>query len=360
MVEEGRFTRTEEGTPQGGVISPLLLNIALHGMEEAAGVRFATRKNTVMWAAKGTPILVRYADDFAVFCTSKEEAETVKARLVKWLEPRGLRFNEEKTWILHLTEGFDFLGFNIRRHGESLIITPSKDAVKRIRNRLRMEMQALLGQSVVVVLRRLASIVRGWSAYYRTVVSSRTFSTLDSYVWTLTYKWAKRTHPKKSKHWIVNRYFGRLNRSRNNHWVFGDHATGAHLPKFAWTSIRRHQLVKGKSSPDDPSLRDYWSQRRRTRTPPPMDKVSLALAHHQKGTCPLCGEALIVGAEYEPDNPRAWIEWFDAMRKRLHKHHFVYRRNGGSDESKNLRLVHSECHRQYHSTDSRGNSQQIL
>ncbi|WP_328541145.1 hypothetical protein OHT17_51150 [Streptomyces sp. NBC_00371] len=157
-----------------------------------------------------------------MFCTSKEEAETVKSRLDNWLEPRGLRFNEEKTRILHLSEGFDFLGFNVRRHGDSLIITPSKDAVKRIRNRLRSEMQALLGQSITVVLRRLSPIVRGWSAYYRTVISSKTFSALDSYVWTLTYKWAKRSHPKKSKHWIISKYFGRLNRSKNNNWVFGD------------------------------------------------------------------------------------------------------------------------------------------
>ncbi|OCC11544.1 group II intron reverse transcriptase/maturase [Streptomyces sp. PTY087I2] len=352
VVDDGRFTRTEEGTPQGGVISPLLLNIALHGMEEAAGVRFATRKGKVMWAAKGTPILVRYADDFAVFCTSKEEAETVRSRLADWLQPRGLRFNEEKTRILHLSDGFDFLGFNIRRHGDSLIITPSKDAVKRVRNRLRSEMQALLGQSITVVLRRLSPIVRGWSAYYRTVVSSRTFSALDSYVWTLTYKWAKRTHPKKSKHWIVNKYFGRLNRSKMNNWVFGDRATGAHLPKFAWTNIRRHRLVRGKSSPDDPALLDYWSQRRQTRTPPPMDRISLTLAARQKGICPLCGQALIAGAEYEPDSPREWIDWFDAMKKRLHKHHFTYRRHGGPDESKNLRLVHSECHRQHHAGDS--------
>lgn len=359
VVNNGRFTRTDEGTPQGGVISPLLLNIALHGMEEAAGVRFATRKGTVMWAAKGTPILVRYADDFAVFCTSREEAEKVKSRLGEWLERRGLRFNEEKTRILHLSEGFDFLGFNVRRHGDSLIITPSKDAVKRIRNRLRSEMQALLGQSITVVLRRLSPIVRGWSAYYRTVVSSRVFSALDSYVWTLTYKWAKRTHPKKSKRWIVSKYFGRLNRSKNDNWVFGDRTTGAHLPKFTWTSIRRHQLVKGKSSLDDPTLGDYWSQRRRTRTPPPMDRVSLTLAARQKGICPLCGQALIVGAEYEPDSPREWIDWFDAMKKRLHKHHFAYRRNGGSDEVKNLRLVHSECHRQHHAGDG-SNKQQIL
>ncbi|MFE9890391.1 HNH endonuclease, partial [Streptomyces scopuliridis] len=159
--------------------------------------------------------------------------------------------------------------------------------------------------------------------------------------------------------WIVSKYFGRLNRSKNDNWVFGDRTTGAHLPKFAWTSIRRHQLVRGKSSPDDPTLCDYWSQRRKTRTPPPMDKISLTLAARQKGICPLCGRALIVGAEYEPDSPREWIDWFDAMKKRLHKHHFTYRRNGGSDEIKNLRLVHSECHRQHHAGDG-GNKQQIL
>ncbi|MFB7667757.1 reverse transcriptase domain-containing protein [Kitasatospora sp. NPDC056138] len=194
VIDGGRFTRTDEGTPRGGVISPRLLNIALHGMEEAAGVRFATRKGKVMWAAKGTPILVRYADDFAVFCTSREEAETAKARLTEWLAPRGLRFNEEKTRILHLPEEFDFLGFTVRRHGDALIITPSKDAVARVRKRLRDEMQALLGLNVTAVLRRLSPIVRGWSAYYRTVVSSRTFSALDSYVWALTYKRAKRSH----------------------------------------------------------------------------------------------------------------------------------------------------------------------
>ncbi|MFD8612647.1 group II intron maturase-specific domain-containing protein [Streptomyces sp. NPDC059631] len=203
---------------------------------------------------------------------------------------------------------FDFLGFNIRRHGDSLIITPSRDAVKRVRNRLRSEMQALLGQSITVVLRRLSPIVRGWSAYHRTVVSSRTFSALDSYVWKLTYKWAKRTHPKKSKHWIVNKYFGRLNRSKMNNWVFGDRVTGAHLPKFAWTDIRRHQMVRVSRHLTTPHSSTTGAN-------------AVRRAHHHR-----------------------WM--------RLHKHHFTYRRHGGSDESKNLRLVHSECHRLHHAGDS--------
>lgn len=207
VIADGRFISTEEGTPQGGVISPVLLNIALHGMEEAAGVRYATRNGKVTWAAKGAPVLVRYADDFAVFCTSEEEANDVKERLVAWLGPRGLRFNEEKTRVVHLSQGFDFLGFNVRRFDEKLIIKPSKEALRKIRERLSTEMRALRGANVEAVLRKLVPIVRGWSAYYRTVVSSKVFASLDRHVWTLSYKWAKHTHPKKSRHWVVDRYW---------------------------------------------------------------------------------------------------------------------------------------------------------
>ena len=102
---------TAEGTPQGGVISPLLLNIALHGLEEAAGVRYRTGTHAGE-LKDGSPALTRYADDLVVCCHSRQEAEQVKARLAAWLEPRGLEFNETKTRIVHLSEGFDFLGFN--------------------------------------------------------------------------------------------------------------------------------------------------------------------------------------------------------------------------------------------------------
>jgi RNA-directed DNA polymerase len=109
VVDRGRFAPTEEGTPQGGVVSPLLLNVALHGMEEAAGVRYLTGTH-VGHTAPGSPVMVRYADDLAALCHSREQAEQVKARLADWLTPRGLTFNEDKTRIVHLTEGFDFLG----------------------------------------------------------------------------------------------------------------------------------------------------------------------------------------------------------------------------------------------------------
>ena len=120
-----------------------------------------------------------------------------------------------------------------------------------------------------MVLQRLAPIVRGWATYYRTVVSSKAFAKLDSYLWQLTYKWAKHTHPKKSKHWISNRYFGSYNKSRQDRWVFGDRHSGAYLVKHAWTLIVRHQMVKGASSPDDPALAEYWADRRRRAAPRP-------------------------------------------------------------------------------------------
>ncbi|MEV4868563.1 HNH endonuclease [Streptomyces syringium] len=136
-------------------------------------------------------------------------------------------------------------------------------------------------------------------------------------------------------------------------WAFGDRDSGAFLIKFAWTGIVRHYPVKGSASPDDPSLVEYWRDRRRRKAPPPKDKASLVLAVRQQGLCPLCTQALIIGAEYEPDSPREWINWFAASKKMLHKQHFTHRRDGGTDERNNLRLVHSECHRQHHFGDDR-------
>jgi RNA-directed DNA polymerase len=354
VMDRGRYAPTEEGTPQGGVISPLLLNVALHGIEVAAGCRYRSggRQRDPI-AAEGTPILVRYADDFVALCESEEQAQRVRIVLGEWLSPRGLRFNEEKTRIVHLTEGIDFLGFNVRRYGSKTLVKPSKEAIKRVRAKLKAVMMTLNGSNNAAVMLKLTPIIRGWSAYYRTVVSSKIFAALDNYVFKLTYRWAKRNHSKKSKNWIIKRYFGKFNKSRNDHWVFGDHVSGAYLPKFAWTGIVRHVLIKYRASVDDPALIGYWDTRRRKKAPPPMDKVSLSLAYRQKGLCPLCRQALIPGAEYEPESPREWIAWFSASKKVLNKHHFVYRRDGGSDEKKNLRLVHAECHRQHHANDGK-------
>jgi RNA-directed DNA polymerase len=341
VVEQGRFTPTEEGTPQGGVASPVLLNIALHGMEAAAGVRYQLNGVHAGELRRDSPVLIRYADDLLALCHSQEQAEEVKARLAEWLAPRGLVFNEDKTRIVHLDEGCDFLGFNVRRQSGKLLIKPSKAAVKRIRQRLRAEMRSLRGANVAMVLQRLTPIVRGWAAYYRSAVSSEVFNALDAYLWRLTYKWAKFRHPKKPKHWIVERYFGRFNKSRRDRWVFGDHTSGAYLVKFAWTNIVRHQMVTKGASPDDPALTEYWIARRRRAASPPLDNLSLRLLKVQGGTCPVCGELLLV-ADHPPQSPREWEQWVRVTGKALAKCHMTYQNDGSSDAG-TLRLIHARC-----------------
>jgi RNA-directed DNA polymerase len=342
VVEQGRFTPTEEGTPQGGVISPVLLNVALHGMEQAAGVRYRTAGAYAGDTVPGAPVLIRYADDLVALCRSQEQAEQVKARLAEWLAPRGLVFNEDKTRIVNLDDGFDFLGFTVRRFNGKLLIKPSKAAVRRHRQRLRAEMLSLRGANAVMVLQRLVPIVRGWSAYYRTVVSSELFSALDRYLWRLIYKWAKYSHPKKSKRWIVNRYFGRFNKSRQDRWVFGDRDSGAYLVKHAWTKIVRHQMVKGRSSRDDPALVEYWASRRRRAAPPPLDNLSLRLLQSQRGACPVCGQLLLV-ADHPPQSPREWEQWVRTTGKALAKRRIVHQERGTSGGGTTLRLLHAHC-----------------
>jgi RNA-directed DNA polymerase len=344
VVEKGRLAPTEEGTPQGGVISPVLLNVALHGMEEAAGVRYRTVGVHAGKTMAGSPVVVRYADDLIAFCISREQAEEVKARLAAWLAPRGLTFNEDKTQVVHLDDGVDFLGFNVRRYRGKLLIKPSKAAVRRHRERLAAEILALRGSNAKAVIQRLNPIIRGWSAYYRTVVSSREFASLDSYMWKLTYKWAKHNHPNKSKHWFVNRYFGVFNKSRRDRWVFGDRDSGAHLLKFAWTKIVRHQMVPGSSSPDDPTLAEYWAERQHRRKPP-LDGVSLRLLRAQHGCCPLCG-GLLLHADHEPQSPEEWEEWLKVIRRATRKQAITTHRAGGTpDDPVALHLVHAHCER---------------
>jgi RNA-directed DNA polymerase len=344
VVEQGRFTATEEGTPQGGVISPLLLNVALHGMEQAVGVRYQLTGVHAGELKRDSPILIRYADDLIALCHSQEQAEQVKARLAEWLIPRGLVFNEDKTRVVNLDDGFDFLGFTVRRFNAKLLIKPSKAAVRRHRQRLRDEIRSLRGANAVTVLGRLNPIIRGWAAYYRGAVSSEMFSMLDRYLWKLTYKWAKHSHPKKPKRWIANRYFGRFNKSRQDRWVFGDRHSGAYLVKHAWTKIVRHQLVKAGSSPDDPALVAYWASRRRRTAPPPMDNLSLRLLRGQRGTCPLCGQLLLL-ADHPPQSPQQWEQWLRATRRALTKRAIAMQEQGTPDGTSTLRLVHARCHR---------------
>ena len=204
------------------------------------------------------------------------------------------------------------------------------------------------GSNAGAVIARLNPIIRGWAAYYRGVVSSKVFNSLDSYVWKLVYKWAKHTHPKKPKKWIVRRYFGRFNTSRSDRWVFGDRAGTnerggvPHLVKFSWTDIVRHQMVKGAASPDDPDLTDYWAKRRR-RVKPPLDSYNLRLLTRQDGRCPLCGDHLLT-PDQPPQSPREWERWWLSLtRKAIAVEHLTHQDRHGTPGSKRTRLIHASC-----------------
>jgi RNA-directed DNA polymerase len=333
----------------------LLLNIALHGLEEAAGVRYQTGTHAGA-VRSGSPALTRYADDLVVCCHSRQQAEQVKARLARWLEPRGLAFNEAKTRVVPLSEGFDFLGFNFRRYPNGkLLPKPSATAIKRIRSRLAREFRALRGANVAAVLAKIVPITRGWVAYYRTVVSAKVFHGLTDYLWKLAYKWVCWSHPNKPKSWVVGRYFGKFNKFRNDRWVFGDKDTGAYLPKPDWTGIERHTLVKGRASPDDPALAGYWAQRRQ-KVKPPLDPYTVHLLSRQDGRCSLCGENLLT-PDQPPQSPQGWEHWFlGVVKKAINADYLVHHDAPRAAHSQRTHLVHATCHRSKHPLRRAGNT----
>jgi RNA-directed DNA polymerase len=274
-----------------------------------------------------------------VLCHSRQEALEVKARLAAWLASRGLTYNEDKTRVVTLDEGFDFLGFNVRRYNGKPLIKPSKAAVRRIRERLRTELRSLRGTNAQAVIKRLNPIIRGWAAYYRTQVSSETFDALDAFLWRLIWKWARYSHQNKPKSWVFARYYGKFNKSRQDRWVFGDRQSGAYMHKFSWTRILRHRLVRPGASPDDPTLADYWAWRRRKGVPLPINKTTQELTDSQDGRCTVCG-GLLFAVEDRPLTPREWEQWL-ATRTTV----ITTAAHPGSPEEAQPRLTHAECRR---------------
>ena len=330
VMEEGGLSATLAGTPQGGVLSPLLLNVALHGLEAAVGV-----KHDAQGVIAGSRAVVRYADDCVVFCESQAEARHVREHVLpRWLAERGLTLSTEKTRIVHLTEGFDFLGCRVRhyaaprtsRYGYKLLITPSPQAVAAKRRELREVWHRLQGHNLNTVLARLNPSIRGWANYYRTVVASRTFYKMDQWMHRRVVQHVRRQHRNKPWRWCKQRYWGRLNPERNDPWVFGDKHTGRYLLKFKWFTIVRHRLVRGTASPDDPRLRGYWRERRQEESRH-LTRSDVKLAHAQDWQCPGCGMDLMNG-------------------EALHRHHRQAQADGGSNAYQNRELVHLYCHQQ--------------
>ncbi len=351
-VEKSKFFKTNSGTPQGGIISPLLSNIALHGLEEKLGITYnwnidKRNKNGGFWQNRSNRLMVRYADDFVVLVETKEDAERVKAILRKELSKRGLELSEEKTRITHLSEGFDFLGWNFRRYkctnrskGEITIIKPSKSNVQAFKDNLKEVFKELRGQNQATVIARLNPILRGWANYHRAVCSKRTFSKLDNYIFTKLLKWSKSLHPGKNYNWRFNKYFGNFCQGRKDNGVFGyqvkdndGKSTVHYLEKLAWTAIKRHTLVTYTNSPDDSSLKEYWEKRtvanEEFKAIQQLSKGKNRIALNTDYRCRWCNNTL--GSEgYE----------------NIQKHHVIPQRLGGLDSYKNIIYLHSECHRQ--------------
>jgi RNA-directed DNA polymerase len=209
-VFKERLFPNEEGTPQGGVISPTLANMALNGMERLLRGHFG----------KGSMVnLVRYADDFVVTTPSKEKAEEAKRILEPFLTERGLELSAEKTRIVHIDDGFDFLGWNFRkyRNGKILII-PSEDSLRSVKAKVK-EIILTKGKALSQddIIRNLNLLLRGWSNYHRVSVAKKTFAELGNYVFQTLRRWALHRHRKKGKRWVADRYWHRKGARR---WVF--------------------------------------------------------------------------------------------------------------------------------------------
>jgi len=303
-------------------------------MEEALGIRY-WYKTTKTYATELNPKsvgLVRYADDFVVFCHTKEQAEEAREKLKSWLAERGLQFSDEKTRIVNLDEGFDFLGFNVRqykvttsRSGYRLLIKPSKKSVQTIKRKLKLAFRRWHGFSVDHLIGWVNPIIRGWANYFRTGVSSHTFQVLDDYLFKLQVRWVKRQHPNKPWKWIAKRYWS--NRRKKDMWVFGK--PDFWMSKFSWTSIKRHTLVRRFASWDDPDLEEYWDTRMKRETGDSLTKFQRVIAKQQGWVCLICGDYLNNGEE-------------------VHEHHAVQRKDGGSGKPENLQLVHLYCHQTVH------------
>lgn len=249
-VEEEIFHATASGVPQGGVISPLLANIVLDGLEELS---------------KGKLGFIRYADDFVITAKLKKDLLLFKPTIVNWLKQRGLMLNSKKTRIVSIHDGFDFLGFNVRQYHGKCLVKPQKEKVLNFLREIRQWLKDHRQARAEDVIRFLNPVLRGWANYYRYCSSKDTFAYVDSELWKALWRWALRRHPNKGQHWVKDRYFGS---SHGREWRFravclntyGDKVEMA-VTNITTIPIKRHMKVKGAASPDDPSLADYWAAR---------------------------------------------------------------------------------------------------
>ena len=336
-IDNNVFEETDKGTPQGSIVSPLLANIALNGMGKALGVKYKATKTAngvVKYENKGKYTLSVYADDFVIMCYTKEDAENVYNLLSSYLKIRGLELAEEKTKITNVKEGFDFLGFNIRTYKNGnknkLLIKPSKKSVKTLKNKISDTFKVCTGNNVGELIRKLNPVIIGTANYWNTQVSKEIFGDIDNYLWIKTRRFLNRLHPKKSNKWKKNQYFKPdIAGQSKDKWILSDPSTAKQLTKMKWTPIVRHVLIKHDFTPFDNGLTNYFQKRKTKEFNKNNIKSRQKLAKRQKYLCPLCKKDITNGKEI------------------LVTHYKIAKMFGGTNEYKNIRLVHKSCEGEY-------------
>jgi RNA-directed DNA polymerase len=339
VMENGIFEKTETGTPQGGVISPLLANIALHGMEYHINQVTGAKQKTYQ------PHLIRYADDLVILHKNLEVIHECKAALEEWLQPMGLELKPSKTRICHSLQplggekaGFDFLGFNVRQYptgqakslkcngkklGFRIAIIPSKEKVKLHSDKLKEVIRRHSSAPQSALIGKLNPIINGWSKYYSSVVSKKTFSHCDNLVWLKLKSWSQRRHSNKSVTWITNKYWHYINGRKEFVTLQGDTGEKEYiLAKHASTPIKRFTKVQNVRSPFDGDW-VYWGQRMSHH--PELTKKVQILLRRQKGKCSFCHSYFTSEDKLECD-------------------HVIPISQGGKNSLDNLQLLHRHCH----------------
>ena len=337
VVDAGQLQRTDDGTPQGGIISPTLANITLNGLETGL-MQFLREKLGVGKAKAGKVNLIRYADDFVVTGNSKELLEnTVRPWIEEFLRERGLTLSEEKTRIVQIDQGFDFLGWNFRKYGGKLLIKPNQKNVKAFYGKVKEIITTSQSKvPVETLIKRLNPVLKGWAQYHKGTVAKQTFSKVDHLIyWRLT-RWGLRTHPRKSAKWVYGHYWKQCG-SRKQFAGLQDDPFGGDeripLPLYSLADMKivRHVKVKGDYNPFHPDWVAYGEKLRVQRMGESIWSAQRAsLWYDQGGKCAHCEQEIDIADENMDD------------------HHIVYRQLGGSDALSNRVLLHPICHRRVH------------
>ena len=332
-IDQHDLYPTREGTPQGGIISPVLANMTLDGLERM--LEEYLPKTTRKGHSAGIN-LIRYADDFIITGRSKELLEQeVKPLVEQFMRERGLQLSPEKTVITHIEAGFDFLGQNVRKYKAGkrykLLIKPSKKNVQTFLEKIREIVKTNKALSAGKLIVKLNPISKGWANYHQHVVSKETFNTVDDQIYRTVRRWMKRKHPQKADAWIAKKYFKAI---AGNNWVFfGTIDEQTHyLTDAAQVPIKRHTKIRREANPYDPEWESYYEKRLDVKMVDTL-KGKQWLIHlwkEQGGLCPVCHQRItkITG-------------W--------HSHHILWRSKGGPDTKGNRVLLHPTCHQQVHS-----------